>query len=446
MPFRRLPSLLLCLALSAGLTSCDRVKAKIKDILREHAPEVIEPPKPVLTPEEEAMNKMLENPDVFEDAPEDNVPKAIAFELNKSSTVSILGYHDYRESGGTPMIISVPKFREQMEIIRESKIPVIPLSQVIEWKKGRANIPQECLVITIDDGWLGVHTHAFPILKEFGFPFTIYLYKNYVNIGGRSMTWAQIKEMMQHGCEVGSHSVSHKAMTQRSNRSEEEYQAWLISELKDSKDFLETNLPGSRMTSFAYPFGNHNDAVADLTLQLGYDIAVTVNSSKVAFDSPNGKLGRYIIHGDNDSNFKLAMSFRSRGGEMGTGKVIATDQKDEQGNLLVELLPPSGSVITDRQPIIQANLSRLGQVMPESVKMRLSGFGLVPFSFDPQTFIVSYRVPIKLRRSDYSVTLSFKRAEDQPEEMLHWSFKLDLAAAYLPPDQATAVAPVPNVP
>jgi len=339
------------------------------------------------------------------------------------------------------MMIAAPKFREQMEAIRESKIPVVPLSQVMEWKKGRANIPQECIVITMDDGWVGVYTYAFPILKEMGFPFTVYLYKNYVNIGGRSMTWAQIKEMMQHGCEVGSHSVSHEALTRKAGRTEEQYQQWLISEIQDSKTFLETNLPGTKITSFAYPFGNHNDEIAALTLQLGYENGVTVNSSKVAHDTPDAKLGRYIIHGDNDGNFRLATSFRSRGGEVGTGKVLAVDQKDEQGVPLVQLQPPPNSVITERQPVIRADLSRLGQVVPESIKMRLSGFGLVPFSFDPQTFIVSYRLPIKLRRPDCSITLSFQRAAGQPEEIIHWAFKLDLAAAYLPAEPAADQQP-----
>lgn len=439
MSIRRLPLLIACTALAAGLTSCDRVKAKIKDILREHAPQVIEPPKPELTPEEQAMNKMLENPEVFEEAPEEPVPKAIAFELNKSSTVSILGYHDFRDRGGSPMMIAAPKFREQMEAIRESKIPVVSLSQVMEWKKGRANIPQECIVITMDDGWVGVYTYAFPVLKEMGFPFTVYLYKKYVNIGGRSMTWDQIREMMQHGCEIGSHSVSHEALTRKDGRSDEDYKAWLLTEMEESRTFLEQNLPGTKITSFAYPFGNHNDDIANLALQVGYENAVTVNNAKVAFDTPDAKLGRYIIHGDNDSNFKLATSFRSRGGELGSGKVIAADQKDEQGIPLVQLSPAQGSIITDRQPTIQADLSRLGQVMPESIKMRLSGFGLVPFSFDPQNFIVSYRLPIKLRRPEYSVSLSFQRAAGQPEELVHWTFKLDLAAAYLPP--ATAEGP-----
>lgn len=440
MPLRRLFILVFTTVLCAGLTSCDRVKAKIKSILKEHAPEVIEPPKPELTPEEQAMNKMLENPEVFEVAPEKPVPKAVAFELNKSATVSILGYHDFRERGGTPMIIAASKFREQMQAIKDSKIPVVPLSLVMEWKKGQANVPEECIVITMDDGWEGVYTYAYPVLKEFGFPFTIYLYKKYVNIGGRSMTWDQIKEMMQHGCEVGSHSVSHEALTRKAGKTEEQYQAWLLSELKDSKEFLEANLPGTRITSFAYPFGNHTDDIANLALQVGYENGVTVNNAKVAFDTANGKLGRYIIHGESDGNFKLATAFRSRGGELGSGKVIAVDAKDEQGNNLVELLPKPGSTIVERQPIIQANLSRLGQVMPESIKMRLSGFGLVPATFDPQTFLVSYRVPIKLRRSDCSVSLMFQRAPEQPEELINWNFKIDLAASYLPPEP---VAPPP---
>lgn len=442
MSFRRFQQLFLCTVLAVGLTSCDRVKAKIKAILKENAPQVIDPPKPELTPEEQAMNKMLENPEVFEVAPEKPVPKAIAFELNKSATVSILGYHDFRERGGTPMIIAAPKFREQMQAIKDSKIPVIPLSQVMEWKKGRTNIPEECIVITMDDGWEGVYTYAYPVLKEFGFPFTIYLYKKYVNIGGRSMTWEQIKEMMQHGCEVGSHSVSHEALTRKAGKTEEQYQAWLLAELKESKEFLETNLPGTRIASFAYPFGNHTDDIANLALQVGYDNGVTVNNAKVAFDTANGKLGRYIIHGESDGNFKLATSFRSRGGELGTGKVIAVDAKDEQGNTLVELLPKPGSTITERQPVIQANLARLGQIMPESIKVRLSGFGLVPASFDPQTFIVSYRLPVKLRRTDYSITLMFQRAAEQPEELINWHFKVDLAASYLPPEPVTPTAPV----
>ena len=451
MLIRRLRLVVLFSTLSLGLTGCDRVKSKIRSLL-DAGKTTEQVREAVLTPEEQAMNKILENPEVFEAAPEPEVPKARAFELNKSATVSILGYHDFRERGGTAMIISEPKFREQMKAIKESKIPVVPLSLVMEWKKGRANIPEECIVITMDDGWQGVYTYAYPVLKEYGFPFTVYLYKNYVNIGGRSMTWAQIKEMMEHGCEVGSHSVSHDALTRKSGRNDADYQQWLLTELKDSKEFLETNLPGARISSFAYPFGNHTDDIAALCLQVGYDNAITVNNAKVTFETPNAKLGRYIIHGETDGNFRLATSFRSRGGDIGSGKVIAADAKDESGNKLVDLLPAPESVTSERKPVISANLSRLGPIDPTTITMRVSGMGLVPVDYDPATGIVSYQPPIRVRRRDMSVTLSFKRAPDQPVELINWNFKIDLAASYLPtepvvvPSMLGAPAPAQTTP
>jgi len=89
------------------------------------------------------------------------------------------------------------------------------MRDLLAWSAARRNIPDESIVITMDDGWVGVYQFAYPVLKEMGFPFTMYLYKKYVNSGGRSLTWAQIREMMEAGAEVGSHSVSHENMTSR---------------------------------------------------------------------------------------------------------------------------------------------------------------------------------------------------------------------------------------
>ena len=304
---------LLLVALAPG---CERVKNKLNRLVEagRAQPEPSPPPEPPLTEEEMAINARMADPALF-DASENlpAVPKATAFELNKSSVVSILGYHDFKERGGEAMVISAQKFREQMQFIKDSKIPVISLDDLLAWKKGMKNIPEEAFVITMDDGWVGVYQHAWPVLKEFGFPFTIYLYKKYVNIGGRSLNWAQIKEMMASGlCTIGSHSVSHDSMTARKGRSEEDYTAYLQSELLDSKAFLEQNL-GITCTSFAYPYGNYNEHIRDMGLAAGYETLVTVNGSKVNWDTHLGDLGRFIIHGVNDSVFQLAASFRSRG-------------------------------------------------------------------------------------------------------------------------------------
>ena len=54
---------------------------------------------------------------------------------------------------------------------------------------------------------------------------------------------------------------------------------WLMSELKDSKEFLEHNL-NIKVTSFAYPFGIFDDVVTQTAQQIGYETLVTVNNQK----------------------------------------------------------------------------------------------------------------------------------------------------------------------
>ncbi|TDU69238.1 polysaccharide deacetylase [Prosthecobacter fusiformis] len=432
-------TLSLSILLLAGLPACKRIESKLDRLARaagitpELPPEqktaLVEAP---LTPEQEAMEKRLQESAVFEAAKEEDLqaPKAEAFELNKSAVVSILGYHDFRERGGSPMIIAASKFKEQMKAIKESGIPVIPLSDVIAWRKGLKNIPEESLVITMDDGWAGVYTYAYPILKEYDFPFTVYVYKKYVNIGGRSLSWAQIKEMTQHGCEIGSHSVSHESLRAKKGRTDAEHLQWVLGELKDSKEFIEKNL-GVPCTTFAYPFGVFDEVMAETGLQVGYESLVTVNSQKVNWDTHLGKIGRFIIHGESDANFRLATSFRGRG-DVTSNHFLKTDAKDADGKKLVEMSPGPDEVIKDRRPVIRVNLQRVGSVVPGTVRLRIAGLGTVPAQYDPVTMMVVYPLPYRLRRQDCAVTLSFKRAEGQPDEVVTWRFKVDLEASYLP--------------
>lgn len=435
----RLLHLLLLTVLSLGaLPSCKRIEDKLRRLAEQSgvAPKPPPPPKPAepaLTEEEKAIEKKLhESAMSATAAPEPEIPAAPAFELNKSSVVSILGYHDFRERGGSPMLISAAKFREQMQAVKDSKIPVIPLSDVIAWKRGEKNIPEESIVITMDDGWEGVYSHAYPVLKEFGFPFTIYLYKKYVGGGGRSMSWEQIREMMQNGCEVGSHSVSHESLKKRPRnaKTDADVQQWIVSELKDSRDFLEQNLK-IKCTSFAYPYGSFDDAIMETGLQIGYESLVTVNGQKVTWDTPNGKLGRYIIHGDSDTNFKLATSFRGRG-DVGSNKFLVADAKNDKGEQLIQLTPGPDAIVTDRMPLIEADLKKLGSILPESIKLRIAGLGTVPATYDPATMIVRYQIPHRLRREECALSLSFQRDAAQPAEVVSWRFKIDLPAAYLP--------------
>jgi len=72
------------------------------------------------------------------------------------------------------MFMSGSFFRRRMELIAASGMPVVPLERVLQ-----DDYPDNAIAITIDDGWEGTFTVAAPVLREFGFPATLYLSSYY---------------------------------------------------------------------------------------------------------------------------------------------------------------------------------------------------------------------------------------------------------------------------
>lgn len=406
---------------------------KLEQFLPKPKAKVVEVEEPPLSEEEQRVQDTLAQDQVFNPTEEAPVPQAEVFELNKSSVVSVLLYHDFAPLlSRNEMTITVPKFRAQMQALKDAEIPVIPMSDLLAWKRGEKNIPDYAVVITIDDGWLGTYEHAFPILKEFGYPFTLYLYKNFVGTGGRSMKVEQIKEMLRHGAELGSHTLSHQALALgKRGRTPEQYQAWLNTEIADSKKWIEETF-GVPCTTLAYPYGSKNEEVVQTTLASGYEAGTTVNPQKTTWDTPNGEIPRFTQLGDSDGNFKIATSFRGLGSSIADSNLIKSDAVDENGQKLVDLSPAPNSTITDRRPLIEAKINKLGPINPETITMRVSGFGQVPATWHPESQTISFRVPQKIRLDNCSITISFKRQGAEKNELLSWSFDIDRSADYLP--------------
>ncbi|MCB1204151.1 MAG: polysaccharide deacetylase family protein [Verrucomicrobiae bacterium] len=368
--------------------------------------------------------------------------------VNKEARVSVLGYHDFTEgTSSNDMILNIEDFRRQMQAIRDAKLPVISMRQFLDWKQAKSDIPAECVMITIDDGWKATHTLALGVLKEFGYPFTVFLYNNYINIGGRSLTHEEVREIAQSGGTISSHSVSHQNLSRRGGRSDAAYDAWLREELVDSIRFLEENYgdTGAVVKTFAYPFGIYNDRVLELAREAGYEACFTVNGQKTGWDSETLQIGRYIVHGTTLANFDPALDFG--GGAVTTGgRKLLAEQKSEDGEVkgpLVVVKPEANSVIGNRLPLIEVDLSKLTGVDPASIVLRISGFGRVAHQFDPASGLLRYQVPQRLRMETCAVQLSFRHGGSKDNELIGWTFQIDPVADYL---SSESTAPGKNDP
>lgn len=357
--------------------------------------------------------------------------------INKEARVSILGYHDFTEGRSTTdMKINIDDFRREMQAIKDSQIPVISMSQYLAWRKGESDIPERCFMITIDDGWKATHTLGLAVLKEFEFPFTLFLYNKYVGIGGRSLTFEEVRELMVAGAEVGSHSVSHRDLRHSDGRNAQEYQEWVRSEIVDSIGFLKSNFGkyGNVLDIMAYPYGNFNDKVIEIAKDCGLDACFTVNGKKSGWGESPYEIGRYIVLGTTLANFDLALDFGG-GSVVSSGRKLMAESKTETGEVeepLVTTWPAEGQSIADRLPEIQIDLSKLSGVDPKSIEVRVTGFGLVTHEYDPGSGIVSYRVPQRIRAETCGVQVNFHHSGNTGQEVIAWNFSIDQMADYLP--------------
>ncbi|HRQ90515.1 MAG TPA: polysaccharide deacetylase family protein, partial [Bacteroidia bacterium] len=359
--------------------------------------------------------------------------------VNKDARVSVLGYHDFTD--GKPsgdMVMNIEDFRRQMQAIRDAKLPVISMRQFLDWKQGKGDIPAECVMITIDDGWKATHTLALKVLKEFGYPFTVFLYKNYINIGGKSMTLDEIREIAASGGTLSSHSVSHHNLSSRAGRSPEANDAWLRQELEESYRFLEEQFgdTGAVVKTFAYPYGIYNNRVLELAAEVGYEAAFTVNGKKTTWDTANLEIGRYVVHGTTLANFDPALDFGGGAATSGSRKLLAeqTSESGKPAGPLVTVKPDASAVIGNRLPLIEVDLSKLEGVDPASIVLRVGGFGRVVPQFDAATGRLSYQTPQRLRGDTCAVQLSFRHGGSKNNETIGWTFKIDPLADYLSPN------------
>ncbi|HEY4732685.1 MAG TPA: polysaccharide deacetylase family protein [Gammaproteobacteria bacterium] len=90
----------------------------------------------------------------------------------------VLMYHRFSANGvgdGLP----VKAFEAQMKLVANNFNP-ITLDHLCECRKKSANLPDNPVIITVDDGYQDFYDLAYPILKRYSIPATIYITVNFI--------------------------------------------------------------------------------------------------------------------------------------------------------------------------------------------------------------------------------------------------------------------------
>lgn len=228
----------------------------------------------------------------------------------EQTRVAVLGYHNFSNTKPvSEMRMRTSEFCCQMQYIHDAGLSVITMEDFLQWLRGERLLPERCVLITLDDGWKSVYTDAYPVMRAYGYPFTIFLYTKYIQVQGDSMTKAQIAEMQGQGATVGSHSTSHlyPKSWKRYGRDAEKYAQQVQTEIVDSQPKLQEMF--GTCSAYCYPGGYNTPPMLEALRRSPFRAAFTVLEAKVTAEEDPYLVHRYMVFGNNPTIFRRAVNF-----------------------------------------------------------------------------------------------------------------------------------------
>jgi peptidoglycan/xylan/chitin deacetylase (PgdA/CDA1 family) len=173
------------------------------------------------------------------------------------------------------LTITPETFKRQMDFLKKHRYNVITLKEAVNIIKNKKKAPYHTIALTFDDGYKNNYTYAFPVLKEYNFPATLFIIVNEVGRSqGDRVSWDDIKIMQASGLiTIGSHTLNHSYLIDLASQEE------ITNEVRDSKKALEEKL-GCKIDVFSYPAGRFNEKIRQVVIDAGYKFAVATNPGK----------------------------------------------------------------------------------------------------------------------------------------------------------------------
>jgi len=224
----------------------------------------------------------------------------------------ILMYHAFGQPGesASRYILPARRFERQMAWLKRLHYHVLSLEDYLRYRAEDRLPPTRSIVITVDDGYADNYAVAYPILRRYGFPATIFLVSGNVGDANRwdkqgllrdrpLMAWAKIQEMMHGGMTFGAHTQTHPMLTAvTADRAHAE----IVGSRTDLAQALDRPI-----VLFSYPHGQYDATARSIVEQVGYSGACTTRAGLNSPSTPKFELRRTEVRGT-DSLLRFALA------------------------------------------------------------------------------------------------------------------------------------------
>lgn len=193
----------------------------------------------------------------------------------------VFAYHNVDDDAGATDLYSVTpaRLRAQLGAAQRAGVRFIDLGELTG--KFLAGDSLDGLgAVAFDDGLVGVHHHALPVLVELRVPATVFVVTDVVGSSppwwpnmARTMTRRELEEVMAADIRVAAHSRTHPSLVGLDERR-------LRIEVQDARNLLQ-DVAQAPVELFGYPFGNHDAAARAAVGEAGYKGAFTFVNGRV---------------------------------------------------------------------------------------------------------------------------------------------------------------------
>jgi peptidoglycan/xylan/chitin deacetylase (PgdA/CDA1 family) len=198
--------------------------------------------------------------------------------------------------------VSPETFAMQMEALARTGWKAVSIDDFFAWLDGTAVLPEGAFLLTFDDGFLGVHDHAAPVLRRLDWPATVFLVSALIgerdvwcekhNPDGHTyplMDRAQILALREQGFSFHSHTRDHADLPTLDDNA-------LARQLAGARDDLAALL-GAPVDYLAYPYGRYDERVLEQAQRAGYRAAFSVQPGFNRPDVDRFRLRRLDVFG-----------------------------------------------------------------------------------------------------------------------------------------------------
>ncbi len=306
----------------------------------------------------------------------------------------ILMYHRFGEDQFPATNVRMEQMLAQLGYLERNGYRFLSLDEIITARRQGKALPARSVAITIDDAYLSVYEKAFPLFRQRGIPFTVFVSTQNVDRQYAAyMNWEQMREMARAGVSFGNHSFSHPHLIEKkAGETDSVWRQRVRQEIRRAGERLHREL-GIKPKYFAYPYGEYSLAVMEIVKEEGY----------MGFGQQSGAFG-YGSDLLTIPRFPIAEAFAD---------LDSFGEKIRSLAMPIERVTPAEAIITDgSRPSMEITLAQ-PLPRPDELRCYASGQGsMTPqwLNAEKTRFRVQAAKPFHSRRGRYNCTAPSERA------------------------------------